>query len=822
MKKHIFLGLALILSINLFAQNTESVQDISETNKVAITRLSDQIKKFPQEKIYLQLDKPYYSAGDRIWYRVYMVHAAIHTPLLISRYVYVELLNAHNEVVLRKKIRPVDDATFYGQIDVSPEIAQGWYSIRAYTNFMRNIDEAYFYRQKIYIGNSLKGLEGISIDEKTGSYNSDFKNTTKSQPEFDVQFFPEGGHLIAGNMQMVSFKAISKNGLGADITGRIMDDQNKELITFKSSHLGMGLIAMTPEAGKTYTAICEDSRGQSITFKLPDVSVTNYALAITHNSSVINIKVLSPNGAARTDTLYLIGNIRGLPFFQGSILPNSPGISLSKEGLNSGITQFLLLNNKREVLSERLVFILGRDKANLSLTLDKANYVKRDAVHASLLLKDSQGNPVEGNFSISVTDDNDIRIDSNETTIQSYLLLQSDLKGFIENPNEYFKAGNKSAAYQLEILMLSQGWKRYDVAATLAGKFATPNKHVLEIGPAITGKVQNFPARRGLPKINVSFIAHNNMNFAVVTTDNYGRFMYQCPEFPDSTTFLAQADKKSGSFVELVVDKDSFPAIESSTVFPNDLKQDVTMKDYLKKSRDKYYFQNGMMSVTLKSVVVTAKKVDKNEQLRKDRGSMYSNPSYSFGEESIKNATNLFYLLLQAPGMTSQGGENSLLLRGKAPIIMVDNMKYQMEDLQSINAADVKLIDILREPYETMAYGTEGQNGVICIYLKRGEDKKAEPIELGRNQAKITPLGYSLPAEFYVPKYQVEDNKQDPLPDLRSTIFWKPNVKSDANGVADVFFYTADSQGPFTIIAEGVTPAGEIIRYQGKMNKKIK
>jgi len=172
--------------------------------------------------------------------------------------------------------------------------------------------------------------------------------------------------------------------------------------------------------------------------------------------------------------------------------------------------------------------------------------------------------------------------------------------------------------------------------------------------------------------------------------------------------------------------------------------------------------------------------------------------------------------------MTSQNGGNSLLLRGKTPIIMVDNMKYQMEDLQSINSADVKLIDILREPYETMAYGIEGQNGVICIYLKRGEDRKDEPIELGRNQAKITPLGYSLPAEFYVPKYQVEENRQDPLPDLRSTIYWKPNVRSDENGAADIFFYTADSQGPFTIIAEGVTPSGEIIRYQGKMNKKNK
>ena len=117
-------------------------------------------------------------------------------------------------------------------------------------------------------------------------------------------------------------------------------------------------------------------------------------------------------------------------------------------------------------------------------------------------------------------------------------------------------------------------------------------------------------------------------------------------------------------------------------------------------------------------------------------------------------------------------------------------------------------------------FGTRGGNGVICIYLKRGSDRKDEPRELGRHQAMITPLGYSLPSEFYVPKYQVAENREDPLPDLRSTIYWKPNVKSNANGEADVFFYTADSQGTYTITAEGVTQEGEIIRYQGKLNRK--
>ena len=98
----------------------------------------------------------------------------------------------------------------------------------------------------------------------------------------------------------------------------------------------------------------------------------------------------------------------------------------------------LLINGKGDILSERLFYISGKDKANLDLMLDKANYLKRDAVHASILLKNSQGNPLEGNFAISVTDDNDVKIDQDEATIESYLLLQSELKGFIEKPNSLF------------------------------------------------------------------------------------------------------------------------------------------------------------------------------------------------------------------------------------------------------------------------------------------------------------------------------------------------------------------------------------------------
>jgi hypothetical protein len=820
MKKIIAICLTVLIATSLSAQDAEQTPTIPQVNKLAMTRLCSQVKSFPQEKVYLQIDKPYYSAGERLWFRIQMIHVATHIPFNLSRYVYVELLNAHDEVMTRKKIRPAEEGFLFGQIDLSPELAQGWYSIRAYTNFMRNIDESYFYRQQVYIGNSLKGLTGVSVNEKTTSNMTGSGLIKKSETPYDVQFFPEGGHLIAGCMQVVGFKAVGKNGLGTDISGRIVDEENTEISIFKSGHLGMGKLLFVPLAGKTYTALCEDSKGMKMSVKLPEVSEKHLALAVQQTSSIMNISVLTPNQANRTDTLYLIGALRGWPVFQATILPESPGYTFSKEGMYSGVTQILLLNNKCEVLSERDVFISGSDYANLSLKLDKPNYSKRDAVHASILLKDSEGKPLKGNFSVSVTDDNDAKIDSNETTIKSYLLLQSDLRGFIEKPNSYFLPNNKNAASQLDMLMLTQSWKRYDTQATLSGQYAKCDAYEVERGPVIRGKVQSFPARRGIAHNNVSIYFHGKMLFDAATTDNSGQFEYLSPEFPDSSVIRIDANKKGHAFMELVVYPDSFPKVTVSTVFPDELKQNSDMKTYLKKSRDRYYYENGMMSVNLNKVEIVAKKVDKNKKMREDRGAFYSDPSYTFGEEALEMATSVIDLLIQAPGMSMNSSGDGVLMRNATPLIMVDNMEYSMEELQYLQVTDIKLIDILKDPSQTLMYGSKGGNGVICIYLKRGEDRAAEPVVLGRNQADITPLGYSMPAEFYVPKYQVPENKENPLPDLRSTIYWKPVVKSNENGEADLFFYTADGSGTYTITAEGVSPKGEIIRYQGKMNRK--
>jgi len=817
MLKKLLLAVSLlcIISTPLLSQD---LPDIKKSGKTAINLIASQIKSFPQEKIYLHFDKPYYSAGERIWFRVYLVHSAVHIPYELSRYVYVELVNAGNEVVLRKKIRPLE-SMYYGQMDLSPDLTEGWYSLQAYTSYMRNAGEAYFFRRQVYIGNNLKEQEKAKTESEVKVKKTTPDKTSPDNQPYTVAFYPEGNHLVAGNMQIIGIKATTPEGNELEVTGRILDEEKAEVTSFGNTTNGLGIMALVPLGGKTYTAVCEDVQGRKITISLPPVSESDYALAIQQNASVVMVSLNTPNQLPAADTLFLLVHQRGAPVYQALFIPGNNVISFSKKGLSSGIIQLLLLNRFNEVLSDRQLFITNPDQVSVTMTTDKANYKKRDLVKVTVNLKDATSQPVAGNFSVSVTDDADVKINPDDETIESRLLLQSEFREPVSKPNRYFHANDKQAQAQLDWLMLTSKWDRYNIPSVVTGQLAKGDAFVLERGSIITGKVVSFPSKRGIPGNNVSMFVQNPRHADASTTDKDGRFYFEGFEFPDSTKVMLQAQKGAGSFIDLIPDKDSFPAVNLILPPVSSLSQQADLKNYLKKSREKYIQENGMLSINLREVEVVAKKQkdEKLIQLRKDRGAVYFSPSRSFTAEDIEMAPTLIDLLTQVAGITATSDNTGILIRNGTPAIIVDNIKRDMDELTLIQPSEVELIDVLKDPGDLALWGN--QYGAVCIYLKRGEALK-EKQELGTHQALITPLGYCTPQEFPTPAYQIPENRMNGIPDLRSTLYWKPNVVCDENGQASFSFYMADNQGSCTVIIEGVSAVGDIIRFQGKINAK--
>jgi len=827
--KYLFVVFSLLCAVS-------SAQKIAHSSVIqtASSRLVSQVREFPQEKLYIQTDKSYYSAGDSLWFRAYLVHASLHIPLNLSHYIYIELIDPECKVVARQKIAPVQLSFFCGQIYLPEKLKTGWYTIRAYTNYMRNLKESYFFHKKIFVCDLLLNKEnnkGSSI--KTSDKNAGVlvQPASLGRNLNDVQFFPEGGSLITGVRQTIAFKALAPDGHSTPVSGRVMDDTGSEVAKFCSEYLGMGRFELQAEAGRHYVAVCRNNSGVEQSISIADAKDHNISLAVSQDSDRLSFHVLSPGNVPLKDTLYLIAHIRGLPVIQKVIPPGAQTVNLSTKGIGTGIAQIVLLNSRLDVLSQRLVFLYNVDnKAELSLKTDKQIYRTRDVVHAKLQLTSHAGAPLKGMMSVSITDDNDVKADPFHRSIESYLLLESDLKGEIERPDDYFSPWSDSTSRRMDLLMLTQGWSRYDIPVVLAGTNEKGTNYEVELGTVLSGKLRSMLTGRPVANHTVSlYFKGEDVFFSNKTnTDKNGRFTFSCPDFPDGTAVHVEAPGKGINATELVMNDDSFPEVTCSSTISNlSLEKDASAssetRSLSEKSRARWKSENGQMSVLLNSVEIVTTKKDKQQTIRLDRGAFYFGSNFTLDENAIKSTSTMMNLFYQIPGFSfvieSDANHklfNRYLIRNKDVVCYVDNIQIKTEDLMNISIDEVEMIDVLKDPIYTTQFNTSSV--IVCVYLKRGKTNEVDNT-LKASQKVVMPLGYSKPAAFYVPGYSSNSERQDLKPDFRSTLYWNPFVITGADGKADFQFTTADDKGPFTVIVEGITKEGQVIRYEGKLNR---
>ena len=835
----------------------------------------------PQEKVYLQTDKPYYNAGEDLWFKGYVVNAMTHEPNTLSRYLYVELINRSDSVLSRQKIRK-DSLGFDGCLKLNPKLQPGYYTLRAYTYWMQNASSDFFFRKNIYIGNSI--AERISSDIVYGTpvngeipVSLTFKNTDKSPlvnktifisqswshnqrsrffgktnsegkimfsmvldsadhsrkymdvsinddafkyqnrffvseqgRDFDLQFFPEGGTFLANKLQLVAFKAIGSDGLSVDVSGTIFNARDEEVGNFASRNKGMGKFMFQALSNENYYARVKAANGTEKRFNLPKAQDVGVSIHVASNGPKVMFEVTNQTKAPN-QSLFLLVHCRGSVYVMRPL--NTLTGKISADILPPGITSFSVIDSLGNPYCERLFFKQEQAPVAVSMEADRVSYGKREPVNLKFAVKSSSGKPCAGNFSVSVTDNYSVKEDSTSDHILSYLLLSSDLKGYIEDPASYFRPANPRANIEnLDLLMLTQGWKRFNTSDIIKGKIAKP-AYYLEVGQAISGKVKNL---FGKPSVNCevcTFSAHKNI-FGIMQTDSLGRFLFSGIDFPDSTTFILKAKKrKSIADVEIIPDKDVFPKPESLYPLPkqNDLEASSA---YLQQSKEQYYNEGGMRVIDLDEVTVRA------SAPKKSNLNYIGTPDSEVSSDYIKrfSSMNVLSLMATVPGVRVSGTDISIRGGGK-PLVRVDGFEVSdFSDLENYYGSDVENIAVFKGP-SAAVYGIQGGNGVIEITLKRGSD-----IESGNRRPLslvfVKPLGYAKSEEFYVPKYEVDSIRKTIKPDLRTTIYWNPKLRTDSTGVLNVKFYTADKPHHYSVILEGITKDGGICRFVGALKRE--
>ena len=744
----------------------------------ALNNIVTQILLFPQEKIYLQTDKPYYISGEKIFFRVFLLDAFSHQPAEMSRYVYVELINPKDSVVIRQQIRP-ENNMHYGALSLPGNLKQGNYRIRSYTRFMENIGEDYFFNQTVYIANS---TDTTNIKPPASS----------PDEKWEVNFYPEGGNLIAGKSCTVAFKALSSDGQPVEVEGAIFDEQDNLISVFTTFREGMGRFYLTPEAGKRYYAVCRKGN-QSIQINLPEAKTDAFSLSTVWLQNKLLVSVKQPEEIS-LQKLYLVIHSGGAVIYSKEWDFLKEFIAIDRLHFPSGVLHLLLLNEDYYPLSERLVFNLNDDWMMPEVTTDKNVYQKREQVKMGI-------NCQTGNFAISVTDDKDIKIDTTQNILTT-ILLSSELRGYIHNPAYYFQ-NTRESEYAADLLMQTHGWTRYDIPCAMRGDFQYP-KVANEESQSLSGMVKGGLLSKPHKDANVTIISTNYNFFDTTETDETGRFTFNNFEFPDSTNYFIQAlTKKGKSIVELIVDDISYPKLSPTKQYFTKQKEQPLLKseefnDYVVKAEQKYTYENGMRMIHLDEVTVSGRRIFKDDNQRRypklDR--------VMTAEEIVAGGTDI-HSLIQRLGIfvvaidrNKDTGEIQYMVRHRGQIVPV-----QIPDaLHYYDGSDLQAIGMLRTP----------SGPKVVSILKPFNERGRKP---QYNIATITLLGYQKPVEFYSPKYDTPEARSQTLPDLRSTIYWKPNVVTNSEGKATIDFYTADTSSTYSVVIEGVTDDGKLI-YQ--------
>jgi len=660
-------------------------------------------------------------------------------------------------------------------------------------------------------------------DRKTINSSFSMRTAVKS---YDVQFFPEGGQLTNSIRTKVAFKAIASSGLGVDIKGNIVDDKGTEIAQISSAHLGMGVFALTPDVERSYKANITFPDGSQASYNLPRVQSMGINVAVYSNDPTNLTVKISANDLffqrKQNKSFYLVAQSGGVIYYAAQTVLQSTVYSanIPKSKFPTGIVQVTLFSSGGYALCERIVFVQHNDQMNLALKTDKPSYTTRGNVKITVSAKNNT-TPVEGSFSVAVVDDGTVPSNEDaESTILSNMLLTSDLKGYIEKPNYYFNKPDDEKLANLDILMLTQGYRRFDYEDILADK--NPPIYLMpEQGIDVTGTLRT---NTGLPVAKGSLrLLIPDKNFSAETiTDMSGNFKFSNVNVPDTSKItLSARNNPNGRNMVISVNGEAYQKLSKNNNIPEEiLNIDSTFRPYLQNSYKQY-----QSSRTIKEIVVKSTKIVKKAS-HADYGTFAGLAMQADHEVSAQQLQGCPLLLnclsTMAMGLTYIDN-NFYITRdynsgSRTPVqVYVGSLPVDANFLSSMASSEVESVEIFLNDGVSGINRTTQTKGVMVINKKVVKKEKitlAQLQELIPKQNVITfaVQGYTKAKEFYSPKYDV--TKQGTLGgDLRNTIYWKPNVITDkATGTATINFFNSDQRGSYRAIIEGIDAEGNIGR----------
>jgi hypothetical protein len=773
----------------------------------SIATLAD---NFPQEKIYLQFDKPSYAPGETIWFKAYIMAAA--DPSTISKTLYVDFITADGRII-KHCINPVLQSGAAGSYDIPLEFKNDFVYVKAYTKWMLNFDSAFFYRKTLHI-----------IQQKPVA-----KKQSVPAIKTDLQFLPEGGYMMNAIECNIAFKAIHYDGTPARVTGAIFNSKNQQVADIKTVHDGMGVFKLLPDAGETYTAKWKDDMGNSYQTKLPAAKSTGVVLKVALQPTARSFVVERPeNAEGNFQKLYIVATMQQhLVYAAGINLSQVPvtGGSIPVSALPSGILQVTVFDSNWVALTERITFINNNDYSfNPEVGFAELGTEKRKENTLVIQTPDS----ITSNLSVSVTDEG-MGIDSSDDII-SRLLLSGDLKGNVYHPSYYFQNNSDTLQKQLDLVMLTNGWRSIAWDDVVHNKFPEIRYQNDTSYLSLSGKVFGTTEQDLKKGLFILMIIKGNKDttnrIEQVTVDASSNFHNPNIILYDTTKVFYRISGTNEFANSSVVSFDN--SLSANHVIAEDTAANAFFADTATENYKRRLAAEQMRNfklqqgTTLADVVVTTR-AKSQLQVMDDK---YASPlfsgsdGYQFDVLNDRTANSsmsvLQYLQGKIPGLTITtsagiGDNGSASYRGGgAPDFFFNETNIDFSYLSSINMSDVAYIKFFRPPFIGSVGG--GSNGAVAIYARKGGDVSSRPSGPGIPYKVV--IGYTAQKEFYSPNYGTFDQRNDET-DMRSTLYWAPTIlTTPSNNTVRLKFYNNDFSRGFRVILEGMSTDGKLTHIE--------
>jgi hypothetical protein len=765
--------LSIVLSLLLLHSKAQVIQEVQ--NSFNLYKQSAL-----QEKIFVHTDKNVYLPGEIMWFKVYCVDGNDHKPLHLSKVVYVDVLDNSQNRVVEGKIA-LKDGAGDGSLYIPVTVSNGNYKFRAYTSWMKNFSPEYYFEKEITLINPLR------IPEKVAKTAAD---------DYNIQFFPEGGNLVAGIKSVVAFKAVGQDGKGADVSGVVVDAKNDTVARFKSLHFGMGKFSFTPAAAEAYKAIVKAGDNPPVTKSLPDVSSQGYVMVITGgDGNNLNISVTTTDNNA--GNVYLFVHTRQtVKLAESAALANGTAhFTVSKAELGDGISHFTVFSSAKQPVCERLYFKRPAQELLITAASDQQQYGTRKHVNVNVSAKSPSGSVLTADMSMAV-----YRVDSvqsvDEHNIFSYLWLSSDLKGHIETPDYYFKNANAETDEALDNLLLTQGWSRFSWNDLLENKATAFNFLPEYDGHVINAKIvnsqTNTPAKGiitylGVPGKRVQLYTAQSdslgrLSFFTKNLYGPGEVIVQTNETIDSTYRIDMVSPFSEQY-----SRTSFPAFEfhgNMTRALEDHSLGIQALNIYTGNLLKQYYNPVSDSSAFYGTPYKTYKLDDFTRFT----TMEEDLREYVSEDNIVNTRGNFHIKV----LNHKG-----FLDGD-PLVLVDGVPvFNINKIFTIDPLKVRRLEVVPFRYY---YGPSEEEGIFSFTTYKGD---LGGVELDPRAIVVDYEGMQLHREFYSPTYDSEAQVASRIPDFRNVLYWTPEVSGP------VSFYTSDQPGKYVGVVQGLTANGD-------------